>query len=840
MPSDPPAPRPVTEDEASALYRAREAAAAARRDAEAARSRVVSNLRLVTFLAGAALAGTAVFGRLAGSALLWTGSAAGFAAFGWLVVRHARIEDRRAWHAALVEVNRLGGARLARDWGALPSPGPPVADTSHPYATDLDLSGRASLLQLVDTGTISGRATLVGWLLAPAEPAAIRERQRAVTALAPSVEVRQALAAHGRLAAAERPHDLDAFLAWAESPVRPSVRPWLMCTVWLLTAATWLAIAGGFAGILPGTLWLAPVLPSVALTYAYERSTRATFDRAFGQGRVFRRYASLFALVCGLDVDAPLVMSCRDALCAPGEAADHMRRLDRLMTLADVRYAMPLLYFIVQALTLWDFHVLAALERWQRTAGPHARRWFDALGTVDALAALATLAHDHPGWAMPEIVERDGPAVVRARALAHPLLPGATRVANDVEVGPPGTVLLVTGSNMSGKSTLLRAVGLNVVLAQAGGPVCAEALALPPLHVQTSMRVEDSLELGVSYFMAGLARLKAVVTAAGAARVGGRPVLYLLDEILQGTNSAERLVAVERVVARLVATGAVGAVTTHDLALAEAPAIAAVAALVHFRETVTDGPDGSRMSFDYRLRPGLATSRNALRLMRMMGLEDAGLKAALRGGFVGERLEDALQARELEQLAQVVGHADELQPAAAPAERDVRVDDLAQTRAVQVFELRHVQHDARAPALRQGVDLCLEQAVPVVHGETAAHVEHGDVAHLALLDLHGEDSGKSIDRGANGFTTERRRFTTEGAEGHGGGYSGCLAVTLSRCRAATAIPDDILGPGRAAVMTDQTREPDAHDTRMTGTYIFALVVEAVVIAALWSFSHYFG
>ncbi len=402
------------------------------------------------------------------------------------------------------------------------------------------------------------------------------------------------------------------------------MRRWLAWTVRLLTAATWLAIAGGFAGLVPGSLWLAPVLPSLALTYAYERSTRATFDRAFGQGRVFRRYADLFALVCGLQAEVPLVASCRGALCASGAAVDHMRRLDRLMALADVRYAMPLLYFIVQALTLWDFHVLAALERWQRTAGPHARGWFAALGTVDALAALATLAHDHPGWAMPEIVERDGPPVMRARALAHPLLPGATRVANDVEVGPPGTVLLVTGSNMSGKSTLLRAIGLNVVLAQAGGPACAAALALPPLQVETSMRVQDSLERGISHFMAGLARLKAVVTAARGARGRGREVLYLLDEILQGTNSAERLVAVERVIARLVAEGAIGAVTTHDLALAEAPAIAAAASLVHFRETVADGPDGMRMSFDYRLRPGLATSRNALRLMRMMGLEEGG------------------------------------------------------------------------------------------------------------------------------------------------------------------------------------------------------------------------
>jgi len=283
---------------------------------------------------------------------------------------------------------------------------------------------------------------------------------------------------------------------------------------------------------------------------------------------------------------------------------------------------MALVHGIVQALTLWDFHVVFALERWQQSAGRRVRAWMDAVGVVDALAAYATLAHDHPDWTLPSVANGGAP-LLHAKALAHPLLAGGVRVANDVTVGPAGTCLLVTGSNMSGKSTLLRAVGMNVVLAQAGGPVAAGALSLPPLEVHTSMRVEDSLELGLSYFMAGLARLKAIVAAAGAARGTGRPVLFLLDEILQGTNSAERLVAVRTILVRLVADGAIGAVTTHDLGLAAEPDIAVVAELVHFTETVEETAVGPRMSFDYRLRPGLATSRNALRLMRMVGIDQA-------------------------------------------------------------------------------------------------------------------------------------------------------------------------------------------------------------------------
>jgi len=196
------------------------------------------------------------------------------------------------------------------------------------------------------------------------------------------------------------------------------------------------------------------------------------------------------------------------------------------------------------------------------------------------------------------------------------------RIVNDVHVGPSGTLLFVTGSNMSGKSTLLRAIGLNIVLANAGAPVCAKAFRLPPVALHTSIRVEDSLELGVSYFMAALARLKQIVDAAlrlAGARSGQaeRVLMYLLDEILQGTNSVERALAVRAVARHLLSAGAIGAMTSHDLTLADEEPIKSAATLVHFTEQVH--PDGT-MTFDYRLRPGLATSRNAIRLMQLIGI----------------------------------------------------------------------------------------------------------------------------------------------------------------------------------------------------------------------------
>jgi DNA mismatch repair ATPase MutS len=189
-----------------------------------------------------------------------------------------------------------------------------------------------------------------------------------------------------------------------------------------------------------------------------------------------------------------------------------------------------------------------------------------------------------------------------------------------VQVGPPGTFLLVTGSNMSGKSTLLRALATNCVLGAAGGPVCASELRLPDVALHTTIRVEDSLEEGISLFMAELLALSRIVEAARATHGRGRPVLYLLDEVLQGTNSGDRRVAARTVLRHLLGAGAIGAVTTHDLSLAAAPDLEARAVPVHFTETAVSTPAGPRLSFDYRLRPGLATTRNALLLLEMVGL----------------------------------------------------------------------------------------------------------------------------------------------------------------------------------------------------------------------------
>jgi DNA mismatch repair ATPase MutS len=236
-------------------------------------------------------------------------------------------------------------------------------------------------------------------------------------------------------------------------------------------------------------------------------------------------------------------------------------------------------------------------------------------GEFEALSSLAGYAFEHPADPFPHIVT--GGPVVEGIALAHPLLPALRVVPNDVALGTDVRVLVVSGSNMSGKSTLLRAIGLNTVLAQAGAPACAAALSVPPCDLQTSIRIQDSLERGISYFMAALSRLKGVVDAAERGS-SDRTLVYLLDEILQGTNSAERGIAVQAVARHLLDAGAIGVMTTHDLSLADEEPLRSAAVLVHFTEIVDE--DGT-MRFDYKLRPGIATSRNALRLMRFIGIQ---------------------------------------------------------------------------------------------------------------------------------------------------------------------------------------------------------------------------
>ncbi|HEU6452725.1 MAG TPA: hypothetical protein VFT57_14995 [Gemmatimonadaceae bacterium] len=633
VPEIPTLSRPQRAEGATALewYRERAAAEGALADEAARRANTIGYLRLLVF-----------FGLLL--ALLWLVTAApelrlaaglasvvAAAVFAFLVRVHRRAREASARHDAAREYHLIGQRRVAREWDALPEAPSAVSEAelagTHPYATDLDVVGRVSLIQLLDvTSRAPGRSTLLDWLLEGAATAAeVRERQAAARELAGRDEIREELGVLARMSRGVGPRTLERFAEWCESPPWLLDRPSILWAGRIITAATVAAFLLQAAGVISWPLWAVTATLGLLVILLARQGLSHAVKVGGVPSEQLRHHAAMLRLILHSRWESPRMQRLHDSLRLSGrDAAAELARLERIVAFAEVRHS-PMLHLALQWLFVWDVHVAAALERWRLEAGVHVRGWLESLGEVESLSALGTLAHDNPGWCFPAIAasaDADD-AVVEGEDVGHPLLSDASRVANDVTVGPPGSFLLVTGSNMSGKSTLLRAIGANVVLALAGAPVCATRFRTPLVDVQTSIRIQDSLERGISLFMAELQRLRAVVDAARSPGEGRR-VLYLLDEMLHGTNTAERQIAARIVIGHLLRAGAIGAVTTHDLSLAATGELESAARPVHFSEQFERSDGRTVMTFDYRLRPGLATSANALALLELVGLGEAG------------------------------------------------------------------------------------------------------------------------------------------------------------------------------------------------------------------------
>ena len=582
--------------------------------------------RTVTFVLGAGCLFLSAFDANLRTFWIAAGLTA-IAAFLALVFYHDSIQRRRDRLLLLTEVNEQQFARTQRHWDQIPTVPVGIPRQHAAVARDLDLVGRASLFQLLNLAhTPRGIEMLRDWILEPASPEIVVNRQQSVAELAPEFDLREELVSRGHMLASGLAGP-EAFTRWAEAPPYSDSRPvrkWVATLLPLVTLSSLLSylMEWGDPQVM-GVIFLVSLLINVLFSVIFTGQIHDIFNNISSRSGEMQHYLALFELIARMPTgSAELAAIQQHAVRDEHGALRQLVRLGRIMKLANLRHAslFSILYFALQALMLWDFHVLRLLEWWQRRCGHLVRQWFDALGELEALCSLSCLAHDNPDWCYPRIT-RDAPTRVTGRQLAHPLLSDRVRVANDVEVGPTGTVLLVTGSNMSGKSTLLRAIGVNAVLAQAGAPVCAADLTMAPLTVTTSMRIQDSLEDGISFYMAELKRLKAIVDQAEMFQgQSDRTLLYLLDEILQGTNSVERHIAVARVLSHLIDKGAIGAVSTHDLDLATAPDLAGASRAVHFRETLHGADADRQMTFDYRLRPGVATTTNALKLLELVGL----------------------------------------------------------------------------------------------------------------------------------------------------------------------------------------------------------------------------
>jgi hypothetical protein len=525
-----------------------------------------------------------------------------------------------AWHRQVVNAHtrtRRSATYFARcldrlqdRWRDRGTTGECYDDPVHPYAGDLDLFGRASLFQyLCDAQTPVGQDTLARWLQVPADADTIRARQAAVAELRADVDNRKAAAILGDFT---RPVPLTReLLSWPDATPALTGRagPGIAYTLGLLGiagVATWVEFGTG-----PSPLLLVLIAEVIFLARYWPRIREVTRDARVLLSEL-DSFLPILQLVERMPFKSPLMQSVHHRLIEDGELPS--RRVARLARLLDnwdtvTRNQFVLPFAVVLMLPM---HLAFAIERWRQRDGERVRAWLDAVGEFEAVCSLSAFAYEHPEYTFPEILP--GPPHVEAEALAHPLLPANRRVANDVRLANDPALLLVSGSNMSGKSTLMRAVGANVVLALAGAPVCATRMRLSLVQVATAMRQADSLSEGVSAFYAEIRRLQAIRDLAG----GSLPVLFLLDEILRGTNSHDRRIGAEAVVRSLIDRGAIGIVSTHDLALAEiVDRLSPRAANVHFEDQLTDG----QVTFDYRLRPGVVPRGNGLVLLRLLGFE---------------------------------------------------------------------------------------------------------------------------------------------------------------------------------------------------------------------------
>jgi hypothetical protein len=587
-------------------YQTRLAARRAVAEREEKLFRRVGNARLFTALAGLILA-FFVFGETLVSPWWLVAPAVLFSA---LVIQHARVVERLEQARRAVTFYERGVARLENQWMGRGEPGERFRNAGHVYAEDLDVFGKGSLFELLSTArTRAGEDTLARWLLAPASVDEIAARHQAISDLGPRLDLREEMAVLGDVVRAAI--DPEAAARWGQAlPVLFPAGARLLAP--LLAAAVVVTFGLYMDGLSTRTPFMIALLVELAYGFYLGSRTMQVTSAVDAPARDLGLLAKLLARIEKEPFDAPLLRRIQADLTSSGLlASSEIARLRRLVDRMD--WQRNIVFAPIAIALLWSAQIAIAIERWRKRAGPHIGSWIACAGEFEALLALAAYSYEHPSDPMPTLADVPG-GCFEAEDISHPLMPESQAVRNSVQLSGSQRLLIVSGSNMSGKSTLLRAVGLNAVLAWAGAPVRAASLRISPLRLGASIRVLDSLQDGRSRFYAEITRLREIVDLAQ----GGAPVLFLIDELLSGTNSHDRRIGAGAILRSLVDRGALGLVTTHDLALtAIANDLSGRAVNVHFEDLLADG----KLYFDYRLRQGVVERSNALDLMRSVGLE---------------------------------------------------------------------------------------------------------------------------------------------------------------------------------------------------------------------------
>ncbi|QHT65612.1 DNA mismatch repair protein MutS [Rhodocytophaga rosea] len=570
----------------------------------------LSWVRVLVFVAG--IAGIWLLYRNDTAALLVIGFAVlVLGLFLYLMKKHNQIAYQRDQCRFMSQINQEETARLKGKHHPEEN-GNQHADAKHPYLTDLDIFGRSSLFELLNRSTtLGGNLLLASWLKQAASAQEIHQRQQTIKEMAPYIDWRQHFQASGMHVKASLP-EIESLLQWIDEPPVLSPKKWLVGLVYILPVLTVTAILlSVFTEItyhLPAFFIL---INSALLGYTFKEVKDAS-EKTAKSAKVLKVYAELLHTLETCPFQSERMQELKRALeHSHSKASTRIRQLSSLLYNLEARQNVYF-YALVSSTILWDLFFVMRLEKWKEQVQEDIHLWLQSVSEAETLNSLAGFMYANPEYCLPEISSEN--LHLQAQYMAHPLILKEKRISNSIHLSGAGKTMVITGSNMSGKSTFLRTVGINAVLAMAGAPVCAAGFTVSIFQVFTSMRTQDSLEENVSSFYAELKRLKQLIDSLPE----GKPILYLLDEILKGTNSQDRHSGAQALIRQLHRYNASGFISTHDLALGDmSKEIPGFVSNYSFNSEVVN----DKLYFDYTLREGVCKSFNASKLMQQIGIE---------------------------------------------------------------------------------------------------------------------------------------------------------------------------------------------------------------------------
>ncbi|MCW3489712.1 MutS-related protein [Dethiobacter alkaliphilus] len=571
-------------------------------------SRGLSSLRLISFLGGA---GALSYGYYRTMPAMYFLAFILFVLFFHLIVRHSRLNDKISFLENLVQINETAVVRLDGNWTTFTDDGSQYVNHNHPYTTDLHIFGKSSLFQFIYVPLSSGgKKRLVEMLSSRPSFTEIAPRQEAVADLAQRLDFRQHLQATASDAYFKKKNPAEV-LSWLERKYGTGSVPQ---AVFFLPVVTLVMFALAFLGFVPYILPLGSLMLQALIALWGERVVLERFKDLEKPVILLRRYAELLAWIEGEEFKASFLKEQKLRLFTGDVSSSRLiKRLKSIAERNDLRFSNALIYYPLNISLFWDLWTLRKLQVWQDKWGNSVREWFDAVAEIEAISCLSGLYHDNPQWIFPKVM--DGTPFIDGQNIAHPLISPDERVGNDLATPEQGRVLMITGSNMSGKSTLLRTLGINLVLAYTGSAVCATEMSCSMMDIYCKMQIHDDLKERTSTFYAELKRMKMIIDAAKSKE----PLLVLLDEIFRGTNSRDRITATRTVIRQLHELNTITLVTTHDLELGSlADEYPGTISNYHF----TDDIKADHIEFDYKIKPGISKTANAIALMKMIGIEE--------------------------------------------------------------------------------------------------------------------------------------------------------------------------------------------------------------------------